>query len=165
MFDIGFLELLILGIVGLLVLGPERLPKAARTLGLWVGKIKRTVSSMQREINAQLETEELRQKLKEQQAKLDESLERAKRDVESIAKPYTTSTPRRGDHDSSPGDKGGAADAPPRSASARLDDALAGVRKPVDPAPPPAGQSTDGSASDGNAPTGNAPNDKDAASR
>lgn len=83
MFDIGFLELMIIGVVGLLVLGPERLPKAARTTGLWIGKIKRTVAGMQREINAQLEAEELRQKLNEQQKKLDESLGKAKRDVES----------------------------------------------------------------------------------
>ncbi|EPC01720.1 hypothetical protein L861_21065 [Litchfieldella anticariensis FP35 = DSM 16096] len=85
MFDIGFLELLIIGVVGLLVLGPERLPKAARTAGLWVGKIKRTVSGMQREISAQLEAEELRQKLNEQQKKLDESLSKVKRDVEQYA--------------------------------------------------------------------------------
>ncbi len=84
MFDMGFLELLIIGVVGLLVLGPERLPKAARTAGLWIGKIKRTVSGMQREISAQLEAEELRQKLDEQQKKLDESVNRVKRGVESI---------------------------------------------------------------------------------
>ncbi|GHB20310.1 Sec-independent protein translocase protein TatB [Salinicola rhizosphaerae] len=82
MFDIGFFELLLIGIVGLLVLGPERLPKAARTAGLWVGRIKRTVSTMQREITSQLEAEELRQKLAEQQKKLDEGVDRAKRDVE-----------------------------------------------------------------------------------
>ncbi|MBS9403141.1 Sec-independent protein translocase protein TatB [Halomonas sp. TRM85114] len=84
MFDMGFLELLIIGVVGLLVLGPERLPKAARTVGLWIGKIKRTVSGMQREISSQLEAEELRQKLDEQQKKLDESVNKVKRGVESI---------------------------------------------------------------------------------
>lgn len=82
MFDIGFLELLVIGVVGLLVLGPERLPKAARTVGLWIGKIKRTVSGMQREISSQLEAEELRQKLNEQQKKLDAGLDKARRDVE-----------------------------------------------------------------------------------
>ncbi|HSP56766.1 MAG TPA: Sec-independent protein translocase protein TatB [Halomonas sp.] len=84
MLDIGFLELLLVGVVGLLVLGPERLPKAARTVGLWIGKIKRTVSGMQREISAQLEAEELRQKLDEQQKKLDDSINQVKRGVESI---------------------------------------------------------------------------------
>lgn len=84
MFDMGFLELMIIGVVGLLVLGPERLPKAARTVGLWIGKIKRTVSGMQREISAQLEAEELRQKLDEQQKKLDDSVNQVKRGVESL---------------------------------------------------------------------------------
>ncbi|MBZ9539137.1 twin-arginine translocase subunit TatB [Modicisalibacter tunisiensis] len=82
MFDIGFLELLLIGVVGLLVLGPERLPKAARTVGLWVGRIKRSVSGMQREISAQLEAEELRQKLAEQDRKLNAGLDQARRDVE-----------------------------------------------------------------------------------
>lgn len=136
MFDIGFLELLILGVVGLLVLGPERLPKAARTVGLWVGKIKRTVSSMQREISSQLEAEELRQKLKEQQSKLDESLDRAKRDVESIAKPYSSSTPSRHSNDKAEpdrvADESTADEAPPRPAAARLDDALASAQQPDD---------------------------------
>ncbi|WP_353960353.1 Sec-independent protein translocase protein TatB [Halomonas sabkhae] len=85
MFDIGFLELLILGVVGLLVLGPERLPRAARTAGLWIGRIKRTVADMQREINSQLETEELRRQLDEQQKKLDEGVNSVKRDVEGMA--------------------------------------------------------------------------------
>ncbi|WP_069383257.1 Sec-independent protein translocase protein TatB [Halomonas caseinilytica] len=92
MFDIGFLELLILAVVGLLVLGPERLPRAARTAGLWIGRIKRSVSDMQREINSQLEAEELRRKLDEQQKKLDESVDRVKRDVEGLAKTDTPST-------------------------------------------------------------------------
>lgn len=84
MLDIGFLELMLVGVVGLLVLGPERLPRAARTAGLWVGKIKRTISGMQREISAQLEAEELRQTLNEQQKSINDSLKSAKKDVESI---------------------------------------------------------------------------------
>lgn len=126
MFDIGFLELLVLGVVGLLVLGPERLPKTARTLGLWVGKIKRTVSGMQREINAQLEAEELRQKLKEQQTKLDESLGRVKRDVESLAEEEAPA--QRGDTPAAspppPAGEAGDAETPRKPASARLDEAL-----------------------------------------
>ncbi|MCE8016720.1 twin-arginine translocase subunit TatB [Halomonas sp. MCCC 1A17488] len=137
MFDIGFLELLVLGIVGLLVLGPERLPKAARTVGLWVGKIKRTVSSMQREINSQLEAEELRQKLKEQQAKLDESLSKAKRDVESIADP----APTPGQADAKRSAEGDGEATPP--ASARLDDALADARAAGSEPPSPSDDDKD----------------------
>jgi sec-independent protein translocase protein TatB len=102
MFDMGFLELLLIGVVGLLVLGPERLPKAARTLGLWIGKIKRSVSGMQREINSQLEAEELRQKLNEQQKKLDDSLNTVKHDVESIAEPEKPAAPKSSTSSPSP---------------------------------------------------------------
>lgn len=97
MFDIGFLELLLIGVVGLLVLGPERLPKAARTVGLWVGKIKRSVAGIQREINEQLEAEELRQKLAEQERKLNEGFDKARRDVE-----HSVEGERRPRHEASP---------------------------------------------------------------
>ena len=128
MLDIGFLELMLIGIVGLLVLGPERLPRAARTTGLGIGKIKRTVSGMQREISAQLEAEELRQKLNEQQKKLDDSLKKAKLDVESIAD--TPSTPR-----SAPATKATQSETEQRvaKASSRLDDALQTVREETPP--------------------------------
>lgn len=65
MFDIGFSELLVVFVVGLLILGPERLPHAAKTAGLWVRKIRRSINSVQREINAQLDQEELQQKITE----------------------------------------------------------------------------------------------------
>ncbi|HSH56572.1 MAG TPA: Sec-independent protein translocase protein TatB [Halomonas sp.] len=122
MFDIGFLELLLLGVVGLLVLGPERLPKAARTLGLWIGKIKRTVSGMQREISAQLEAEELRQKLDEQQKKLDDSVNQVKRGVEGIAEP------ERGSRDTQQRRQ----EAPAATPEQRLDDALSRAREGAD---------------------------------
>ena len=119
MLDIGFLELMLIGVVGLLVLGPERLPRAARTTGMWIGKIKRTVSGMQREISAQLEAEELRQKLNEQQKKLDDSLKKAKLDVESIADSPSDPAPAK------------QSDTEQRvaQASSRLDDALQTVRE------------------------------------
>ena len=121
MFDIGFWELLLVALIGLLVLGPERLPKAARTTGLWIGKIKRTVSGMQREISAQLEAEELRQKLNEQQKKLDDSLKKAKQDVESIAEPAAPHRETTANQQ--------ATEQRVASASARLDDALKTVRE------------------------------------
>lgn len=65
MFDIGFLELTVVGILGLLVLGPERLPKAARTVGLFIGKIRRTMSSFQDDLERQVRTDELKEKLKD----------------------------------------------------------------------------------------------------
>jgi sec-independent protein translocase protein TatB len=66
MFDIGFLELLLVGIIGLIILGPERLPIAARTLGKWVGKARRLVSQFSQEIDKEIEIEELKTQLKKQ---------------------------------------------------------------------------------------------------
>ncbi|WP_417582665.1 Sec-independent protein translocase protein TatB [Nitrincola sp.] len=60
MFDIGFLELLVIGVVALLVLGPERLPHAARTCGLLLGRVRRSFSSIQSEIRDELRAEEPR---------------------------------------------------------------------------------------------------------
>jgi len=71
MFDMGFLELLLIGVIGLIVLGPERLPVAARTAGRWLGKAKRMVSQFSSEIDKQLEVDELRTQLKEQGENLD----------------------------------------------------------------------------------------------
>lgn len=65
MFDIGFAELLVVFVVGLLILGPERLPTAAKTTGLWIRKIRRSIQSVQREINAQLDQEELQRSIQE----------------------------------------------------------------------------------------------------
>ncbi len=66
MFDIGFLELCIIGIVALLVIGPDRLPAAARSAGRWVGKARRMVSSLQSEIENELKLNELQEFKKSQ---------------------------------------------------------------------------------------------------
>lgn len=60
MFDIGFSELLLIGVVALIVVGPERLPKVARTMGLLFGRAQRYVSEIKADINNQLKLEELR---------------------------------------------------------------------------------------------------------
>ena len=71
MFDVGFWELCLIGLVSLLVIGPEKLPKVARIAGFWVGKTRHMVASVKEEIKEELKEEELRQLLKEQQAKID----------------------------------------------------------------------------------------------
>lgn len=71
MFDIGFLEIVIVAVLALLVLGPERLPKAARTLGKWFGKARRMVSTFSQEVDRQLEIDELREQLKKEGQSLD----------------------------------------------------------------------------------------------
>ncbi|HEA50804.1 Sec-independent protein translocase protein TatB [Marinobacter antarcticus] len=65
MFDIGFLELLVCGVIALLVLGPERLPAAARAAGRWIGGARRMVSQFTSELDSQLKADELRKELRE----------------------------------------------------------------------------------------------------
>lgn len=63
MFEVGFSELLVVGLVALLVIGPEKLPAVARFAGYWLGKSRRTVAALKAEMQLELQTEELRQQL------------------------------------------------------------------------------------------------------
>ena len=60
MFDIGFSEMVVLAVVALVVLGPERLPKVAKQAGAWMGKLRRYVDDVKSDINRQMELTELR---------------------------------------------------------------------------------------------------------
>ncbi len=60
MFDIGFWELALISVVALLVVGPDRLPALARTVGLWVGRIRRYVSTVRDDIEAEIQADELK---------------------------------------------------------------------------------------------------------
>jgi sec-independent protein translocase protein TatB len=60
MFDLGFTEMMLVGIVALIVIGPERLPKVARTAGQWLGKLNRYVSQVKQDIDRDMKLEELR---------------------------------------------------------------------------------------------------------
>jgi sec-independent protein translocase protein TatB len=86
MFDIGFSEIVVIAVVALIVIGPERLPKAARTLGHLFGRLQRYVNDVKADINREMELDELR-KLKTQvqtaAADLKSSVENAARDVET----------------------------------------------------------------------------------
>lgn len=70
MFDIGFSELLLIAIVALVVLGPERLPKAARFAGLWVRRARSQWDSVKQELERELEAEELKRSLQDVQSSL-----------------------------------------------------------------------------------------------
>jgi sec-independent protein translocase protein TatB len=59
MFDIAFSELLVIGVVALVVIGPERLPKVARTAGILFGRLQRYVSQVKSDINREMELSEL----------------------------------------------------------------------------------------------------------
>ena len=60
MFDIGFSEMLVIGLVALIVIGPERLPRVARTLGHLAGRLQRYVADVKADINREVELDELR---------------------------------------------------------------------------------------------------------
>jgi sec-independent protein translocase protein TatB len=89
MFDIGFWELTLIGVVALLVIGPERLPKVARTVGLWVGRMRGFVLSVKSDIDNELRAEELK-RVMEQQAKssgLHEIIEETQESLNELNKP------------------------------------------------------------------------------
>ncbi len=65
MFDIAFSELLLIGVVALVVIGPERLPKVARTAGAWLGRLNRYVAQVKQDIDRDIQLDELR-KLQQQ---------------------------------------------------------------------------------------------------
>ena len=67
MFDVGFFELMLIGIVALLVVGPEKLPKVARTAGLWLGKGRKFITSVKADIEKELKAEELQKMLDERE--------------------------------------------------------------------------------------------------
>lgn len=71
MFDIGFAELLLLAIIGLLVIGPERLPETARTLGLWAGRMRRMFTAAKSELERELGVDDVRRQLHNEQVMSD----------------------------------------------------------------------------------------------
>ncbi|MGZ8219581.1 Sec-independent protein translocase protein TatB [Methylomagnum sp.] len=71
MFDIGFWELVLVGVVALLVFGPERLPRVAREAALWMRKARSMVASVKSEIDQELRLEELKQSLQEGKKRLE----------------------------------------------------------------------------------------------
>ncbi len=63
MFDIGFSELVLVGVIALIVLGPERLPGAARTAGLWIGRLKRNLHTWKSDLEREIGADEIRRQL------------------------------------------------------------------------------------------------------
>ena len=60
MFDIAFTEMVVMAVIALIIVGPERLPKLARQVGQWAGKLQRYVNDVKSDLNKQIELEELR---------------------------------------------------------------------------------------------------------
>jgi len=134
MFDVGFSEMLVIGIVALVVIGPERLPRVARTVGVLFGRMQRYVSQVKADINREMEMADL--------GKVKSEFESAARSFKNDIEEQAAEAERglRDVHDSIDRELQGAADAvateasPPRpEPSPQLE---LGIDEP--PAPPPA---------------------------
>lgn len=84
MFDIGFTELLIVAVVGLLVIGPERLPGAIRTGSAWLGRIKRGFNDIKQEVEQELHNDSVMQELKKTGRELQEQSSAINEDIRSV---------------------------------------------------------------------------------
>ncbi|MFN2645571.1 MAG: Sec-independent protein translocase protein TatB [Burkholderiales bacterium] len=82
MFDIGFSELLVIGIVALIVIGPQKLPRVARTAGHLLGRLQRYVADVKADINREIELEELR-KMRDSMQQAASEMQSAARDVQA----------------------------------------------------------------------------------
>ena len=93
MFDIGFQEITLIGVIALIVVGPERLPKMARTLGLWMGKIRFYVNQVKSDIDREVRAQDLK-----------EMLNKPARDLEDVYKVAEETKGALGDAKSALGD-------------------------------------------------------------
>jgi sec-independent protein translocase protein TatB len=129
MFDIGFSEIVVIGVVALIVIGPERLPKVARTLGHMFGRLQRYVNEVKSDISREMELDELR--------KLQTEVQSAARDIEQSV----TQTARE-------------MESGVRSVESQLNEAAAGASAsteapPPQPSPAGGGSKTDVPVADG----------------
>ena len=112
MFDVGFQELTLIGLIALIVVGPERLPRMARTLGLWMGKIRYYVGQVKSDIDREVRAQELKELLDKPARELD--------DLKSVAEETKSTLDQARDVLG--------------EAKTALDDAPAGISTPDEPA-------------------------------
>ncbi|MDO3380867.1 Sec-independent protein translocase protein TatB [Gilvimarinus algae] len=85
MFDIGFFELLLIAIVSLVIIGPERLPETVRAVSLWIGRLKRSLRETRSEIEKQIGADDIRRQLHNEE--IMRNLEATRRDIEGAMEP------------------------------------------------------------------------------
>ena len=90
MFDIGFAELLLIGVIGLLVVGPEQLPGAVRTVLAWVNRFRRSFDQIRTEVRRELHNDEIMQKLKAESQQLEQQVrdtaQSLEKDIQALGK-------------------------------------------------------------------------------
>jgi sec-independent protein translocase protein TatB len=84
MFDIGFWEILLILVLALVVIGPERLPGAARKAGYWVGKARRYIEGVRSEVESELDVNEFKRLLHNQEVQINELQQQLKAGVDDI---------------------------------------------------------------------------------
>jgi len=84
MFDIGFAELLVLGIVSLLVIGPERLPSTIRTASVYINRIRRGFNDLKQEVQQELHNDSVMQDLREASDKLKKDAASLGHDIQNM---------------------------------------------------------------------------------
>lgn len=94
MTEVGFFEIILIGIIALIVIGPERLPGLARTAGMWVGRARRMVSNVKKDIEKEIEADELKKKLAELEdasstSSFQEIIDDTKKDFADVKKDMT----------------------------------------------------------------------------
>ena len=103
MFDIGFAELLLIGVVGLLVIGPEQLPGAVRTTLAWVNRFRRSFDQIRTEVRRELHNDEILQNLKTESQTLERQFKAGSSSVEQEVQSLTQlATDTTDHHDSAP---------------------------------------------------------------
>lgn len=84
MLDVGFSELLVFGVIALLVLGPEKLPEAARFAAKWYSKFKRAISNVQNDIDRELRLSELREQMNQEMQRIQQLEEKMQRQMQEL---------------------------------------------------------------------------------
>ncbi|HEX7037618.1 MAG TPA: Sec-independent protein translocase protein TatB [Pseudomonadales bacterium] len=141
MFDVSFQELVLIAVVALLVIGPKRLPEALRTLGLWIGRMRRSFNNVRAEIEREIGMDEIRRQLHNEAVM--EEMRRIEREVRDSVK---------ASEGQQPADERSHADAgaePPRVEEAPRVEGAPGVDEAPEAETPPAAEAPPPERSDG----------------
>ena len=95
MFDIAFSELILVAVISLIVMGPNRVPETVRSVGLWVGRIRQAISSAKRELENEVGMEEIREKLHNEEVL--RNINETKKDISEELKQIQMSSRNRTD--------------------------------------------------------------------
>lgn len=89
MFEVGFLEIVVIAVVSLLVLGPERLPVAIRHIGLWVGRFRRSYRQIRAEIEREIGADDIRRQLHNEE--IMQNLNASREEMDKLRQDFTDS--------------------------------------------------------------------------